>query len=115
MTGEEIRETLEASLESVYASAPFRQKGGYPIRVSGLSAVVRINNPKGARVQKMDIGGKPYRADRLYTVAGAGEQDLSLANEKKGTGVVAIEAIERYFKAGSPVHPEVTHGEFIAI
>jgi 2',3'-cyclic-nucleotide 2'-phosphodiesterase (5'-nucleotidase family) len=115
MTGEDIRKTLEASLESVYASSPFHQKGGYPIRVSGLSAIVRINNPKGARVQQLDIGGNPYRADRLYTVAGAGEQDLSLADEKKGTGVAAIDAIKRHLTSGSPVHPEVTHGKFIAI
>ncbi len=115
MTGDEIRNTLEESLESVYAPNALRQKGGYPIRVSGLSAVVRINNPKGARVQQLDIGGTPYRSDRLYTVAGAGERDLSLASEKKGTGIEAIDAIGRYFKAGSPVHAEVTHAKFIAI
>ena len=115
MTGEEIRETIEESLESVYASNPLRQKGGYPIRVSGLSVIVRINNPKGARVQQLDIAGKPYRADKLYTVAGAGDQDLSLVNGKKGTGVAAIEAIGRHFKAGSPVYTEVTNGKFIAI
>lgn len=115
MTGEEIRETLEESLESVYAPDALRQKGGYPIRVSGLSAVVRINNPNGTRVQQLEIGGKPYRSDHLYSVAGAGEQDLSLAGEKQGTGIQAIDAIARYFKTSSPVHAEVTHSKFVAI
>lgn len=115
MTGEEMRKTLEESLESVYAPDALRQKGGYPIRVSGLSAVVRINNPKGARVQQLEIGGKRYRSDHLYTVAGAGEQDLSLASDRKATGVKAIDAIGSYLKTRAPVDAEVTHAKFIAV
>ena len=83
------------------------------MRVSGLSAVVRINNPRGARVQQLEIGGEPWRADRIYTVAGAGEQDLAPGDHKQGTGVPAIQAMERYFR--SPVHAEITHAKFIAI
>lgn len=88
MTGEQIRTLLEHSFESVYASNPLRQKGGYPIRVSGINAVVRINNPSGARLQQLEIAKAPYRADRMYTVVGAGEQDLPSA-DKRDTGVCA--------------------------
>lgn len=48
LTGEQIRHMLEQSFESVYAMPPLT-KGRYPIRVSGLFAVVRQNNPHSAR------------------------------------------------------------------
>jgi sulfur-oxidizing protein SoxB len=114
MTGEQIRSLLEQSFESVYASDPLRQKGGYPIRVSGMCAVVRINNPPGARIQQLDIGGVPYRPDRTYIIASAGEQDLPSEVKKQGTGVTAIEAIEYYFTKNSPVHAEAAYAKFIA-
>ncbi len=115
MTGEEILFLLEQSFESVYASDPLRQNGGYPIRVSGLSAVVRLNNPGGARIQQLEIGGKPYLRDQVYRVAGAGEQDLSSARNKTNTGTTAIEALEQSFGQNSPVNAENTNVKFIAI
>lgn len=59
MSGQEILDKLEDSLESVYAADPYRQRGGYVIRVSGLNAVVRLNNPPGTRVEHLDIAGHP--------------------------------------------------------
>lgn len=114
MTGEEIRRKLEASLESVYAADPFQQRGGYIIRVSGLSAVVRLNNPKGARVEHLDIAGAPYDAERKYTIAAAGEQDISRENERP-SGATAVEALRRYFDRRSPVNAHLTHTKFVAV
>lgn len=54
LTGEHIRHLLEVSFDNVYAMPLLRQKGGYPIRVSGLSAVVRQNNPFGAGTGTFD-------------------------------------------------------------
>jgi S-sulfosulfanyl-L-cysteine sulfohydrolase len=115
MTGEQIRQMLEQSFQSVYASEALRQKGGYPVRVTGLSAVVRINNPKGARIQQLEIAGVTYQPDRVYTVCGAGEQDLSSAEKKQGTGISATDAIKLYLKTNSPTHSEITNAKFIAI
>jgi S-sulfosulfanyl-L-cysteine sulfohydrolase len=95
MTGEQIRAKLEASLESVYAADPLRQKGGYIIRVSGLHAIVRLNNPKGTRVEQLDIAGAPGEPDRSYLVAAAGGQDLP-AGHAQGTGTHAVDALRRY-------------------
>lgn len=115
MTGSEIRQKLEESLQSVYAPDAFNQKGGYIIRVSGLNAVVRLNNPKGARVEHLDIAGEPFDADRLYAVAAAGEQDVKGAENKQGTGVRAIDALRQYFKKHSPVNADLTHAKFVAV
>jgi 2',3'-cyclic-nucleotide 2'-phosphodiesterase (5'-nucleotidase family) len=114
MAGAEIRDKLEDSLESVFAADPMAQKGGYLIRTSGISAQVRLNNPYGARVLALEIGGAPYAAQRVYTVASAGEQDIQAA-EKQGTGVRAIEALRRYFARHAPVHAEITGARFVAV
>lgn len=115
MTGFQIRQRLEASLESVYAPDPFEQKGGFVIRVSGLNAVVRLNNPKGTRVEHLDIAGDPYDAGRSYTVAAAGAQDLERMGSKQMTGTHAVDALRRYFARHSPVNAELTHTKFIAV
>ena len=47
LSGAQILQRIEANLQSVYASNAFNQKGGFVMRVSGLNAVVRLNNPKG--------------------------------------------------------------------
>ena len=115
MTGQQIRQKLEASLESVYAADPFNQKGGYVIRVSGLNAIARLNNPKGTRIEHLDIAGAPYKADRRYTIAAAGEQDIKGGENKQATGTHAIDALRQYFKRHSPVEAGLTHTKFVAI
>ena len=115
MTGEEIRQKLEANLESVYADNAFNQKGGYIIRVSGLNAIVRLNNPKGTRVEHLDIAGEPFNAERIYKIAAAGEQDVKDAKNKQNTGVHSIEVLEKYFAEHSPVNADLTHRKFVAV
>ncbi|MGI9071258.1 MAG: bifunctional metallophosphatase/5'-nucleotidase [Bryobacteraceae bacterium] len=114
LSGEHIRHIPEQSFENVYAMPPLRQKGGYPIRVSGLSAVVRQNNPHGARVQELYIAGEAYRPTKRYRIAGAGEQDLRNAESKELTGVHAIDAIRRYFAKG-PINCDVTGSKLTAV
>lgn len=115
LTGRQIRQRLEASLESVYAPDPFDQKGGFVLRVSGLNAVVRLNNPKGTRVEHLDIAGEPCDPDRSYTVAAAGEQELQDAVPKEPTGTRAVAALRRYVEQRSPVNADLTHTKFIAV
>lgn len=114
LTGRQIRQRLEASLESVYAPNPFDQKGGFVLRVSGLNAVVRINNPKGTRVEHLDVAGEPCDPDRSYVVAAAGEQELRDAGSREETGTRAIDALRRYLEAHSPVRADLTQTKFVA-
>jgi hypothetical protein len=91
-----------------------QQRGGYVIRTSGLHARVRLNNPHGARVQTLEIGGAPYAAQRRYTVAGAGTQDIR-TEDRQPTGVHALDALRRYLAACVPVQAEVTGARFVAV
>lgn len=114
LTGEQVLQRLEANLESVFAGDTFKQKGGYVMRTSGLSAIVRLNNPKGTRVEHLDIAGAEMEPDRLYTLAVGGEQALQGA-EGKPTGVKAIDALRNYFRKHSPVDASLTGRKFVAV
>lgn len=113
MTGARIREQIEANLEQVFAAQALQQQGGYVIRVSGLQARVRVNNPKGARVQELEIAGSPVRADRVYRVAVAGGQDIKNIENKTDTGKRAIDVLCEYFQKHSPIRAELTHTKFV--
>ena len=115
MTGAQIRQKIEASLEAVYAPDAFNQKGGYIIRVSGLNAIVRLNNPKGTRVEHLDIAGAEFAADRRYTVVAAGEQDVQQGENTQSTGRHAIDMLREYLKRPSPVNSDLTHAKFVAV
>ena len=112
--GEALQALLEENMHHVLAGNPLEQSGGYLMRASGLSVVFRPNNPRGTRIEHLDIAGAPVDKTRTYTVASAGNQDLSQMDGRQGTGVSAIDAIRQYFKKEGTVHPALTHRKYIA-
>lgn len=115
LSGAHILQRIEANLQSVYAPDAFQQKGGFVMRVSGLNATVALNNPKGTRVEHLDIAGAPLDLKRRYRVAAAGEQSTQNAQNVQPTGVNAIDALCNYLQRHSPVRAELTHTKFIAV
>lgn len=115
LSGAQILKRIEANLESVYAPDAFQQKGGFVMRVSGLNAIVYLNNPKGTRVEHLDIAGEPLDLKRRYRVAAAGEQSTQGAGKVEATGVCAIDALRKYFESHSPVRADLTHAKFVAV
>lgn len=115
LSGAQIKQRIEANLQSVYAPDAFQQKGGFVMRVSGLNATVALNNPKGTRVEHLDVAGAPLDLERRYRVAAAGEQSTQSARETKPTGLCSIDALQRHFEKYSPVNAELTHTKFVAV
>ncbi|GAE44563.1 5'-nucleotidase C-terminal domain-containing protein [Mesobacillus boroniphilus] len=74
MTGERLMNALEKNLEMVFSKNPFKQKGGYILRSSGLFMSFKPYNPEGNRIQKLLIGGQEIDLTRKYKIAGAGKQ-----------------------------------------
>ena len=66
------------------------------------------------QVQLLEIAGATCDAQKIYTVASAGSQDIK-SNDKEDTGVHAIDALRRYLAASSPVNAELTGSKFVAI
>ena len=108
LTGAEIRRMLERSLERTFAGDPMRQQGGYVMRFDGMSAVARLNNPRGERLSQLEIGGRPVEHEREYTVAAAGEQSVQKREGRVGSGIRAVDAVREHLRRAGPV--EGAHG-----
>lgn len=115
LTGGELRRMLERSLEHTFAGEALRQQGGYVMRFAGMRAVVRINNPAGARVQRLEIGGAEAKDTREYTVVTAGEQRMPRHESRTMAGLRAIDSLRAYLTAPRPVDPMLTHRALVAV
>lgn len=68
LTGAQIREILEQSLENTYTKDPRTKVGGL-VQVSGLVFAYRPDATKGSRLQDVRVGGRALEAGREYRVA----------------------------------------------
>lgn len=85
------------------------------MRFAGMRAVVRLNNPAGSRVQRLEIGGADTEPARRYTVAAAGEQSAPDHAARTMTGVRAIDSVRAYLSTHRPVDTPLTHRAITAV
>lgn len=103
LEGRDLLKALEANLEQVFAPDPFDQKGGYVLRSSGVTMAFKPYNPKGSRIQHIEISGEPLQLSRGYKIAVGGEQILrNFQSDRQMLGITAHEAIQEHFSA----HPD---------
>ncbi|RHW41953.1 bifunctional metallophosphatase/5'-nucleotidase [Neobacillus notoginsengisoli] len=101
--GKELLNILEKNLEQVFSSDPFQQKGGYILRSSGLFMTYKPYNPKGHRIQTLQVGGKDINLSKTYKIAGGGQQLFKGMEEKKTYHEhQAIELIHSFLKDNGP-------------
>ncbi|CAM3905595.1 bifunctional metallophosphatase/5'-nucleotidase [Mesobacillus thioparans] len=97
MSGEQLMNALEKNLEMVFSRDPFKQKGGYILRSSGLFMAFKPYNPEGNRIQKLLVGGKELDLKKKYKIAGGGKQLFKGAESNKTYhGVQAVDVIKQY-------------------
>ncbi|QSF42469.1 bifunctional metallophosphatase/5'-nucleotidase [Paenibacillus tianjinensis] len=98
MDGASLFSALERNLEQVFAADPYQQKGGYILRSSNLMMAYKPYNPQGHRIQHMEIKGKLVQGDRIYRIAGAGEQlFMKHSVSRKMQNVHAHDVLKEYF------------------
>jgi S-sulfosulfanyl-L-cysteine sulfohydrolase len=99
MTGERLMNALEKNLEMVFSRDPFKQKGGYVLRSSGLFMSFKPYNPEGNRIQKLLVGGQEIDLKKKYKIAGAGKQLFKGAEaDKTYHKVHAVDVIKQFLK-----------------
>ncbi|MBT2679124.1 5'-nucleotidase C-terminal domain-containing protein [Bacillus sp. ISL-35] len=97
LSGEQLINALEKNLEMVFSRDPFKQKGGYILRSSGMFMAFKPYNPEGNRIQKLLVGGKEIDLNRKYKIAGGGKQLFKGAEAGKTYhGVHAIDVIKQF-------------------
>lgn len=103
LTGKELWEALEHNLEQVYSSDPFEQKGGYVLRSSGLKMTYKPYNPKGHRIQTIQIDGESLQPEKIYRIVSGGSQSFKKYEDKKNyQNVHAIDIIQSYLQKTGP-------------
>ncbi|GGD83739.1 bifunctional metallophosphatase/5'-nucleotidase [Paenibacillus nasutitermitis] len=105
LDGLSILEALENNLEQVYANDPFQQKGGYVLRSSNIAMAYKPYNPKGYRIQHIEVKGENLQLDKIYRLVAAGQQILKpYATKHKPIGVHSHDVLSEYFSASSKVN-----------
>ncbi|HET9494670.1 MAG TPA: bifunctional metallophosphatase/5'-nucleotidase [Chloroflexia bacterium] len=116
LTGEELWAALEENLEHTYSRDPLGQMGGYLKRAMGLRALIRIENPRGHRLQALFVGEEKVEPGRQYTAAFVTEQGISsrYGQNRRHTGERAIDALRKYLAAHDPVRADL-RGTFLPV
>ena len=102
LTGGEILEMLEGNLERTFSASPMQQMGGYVKRCMGLTAYIKIENPKGHRIQELFIGDEHCQKEKRYTASFVTEQGVpkKYGSNRQTVNTRAVEAMAEYLKTG---------------
>ncbi|MDP3945311.1 MAG: bifunctional metallophosphatase/5'-nucleotidase [Lutibacter sp.] len=98
LKGEEIVQMLEENLERTFSKEPMKQMGGYVKRCLGLNVKMRIENPKGHRIQQIFIGEDLIQKEKTYSAAFVTSQGVpeKLGQNRQDMAVNAVEAMVLY-------------------
>jgi 2',3'-cyclic-nucleotide 2'-phosphodiesterase (5'-nucleotidase family) len=116
LSGEELWQMLEENLEQTYSRQPLNQMGGYVKRALGLKALIRVENPKGQRLQKLFVNAQEVEPQTYYTAAFVTEQGVpsKYGRNRQQTGESAVMAMRNYLSAHDPVSIEL-RGTFLPV
>ena len=100
ITGAEIIQMLEENLERTFSADPMKQMGGYVKRCLGLHVKMRIENPKGNRIQQMFVGDEPLQREKTYKAAFVTTQGVpeKLGTNRQNLSIKAVEAMAQYLR-----------------
>jgi 2',3'-cyclic-nucleotide 2'-phosphodiesterase (5'-nucleotidase family) len=114
--GDEIQHMLEENLERTFARNPFDQKGGYVKRCRGINVYVKIENPKGHRIQEIFVQGERLDQQASYQAAFVTAQGVPQAcgRHRVDLHIRAVEAIEAFLAKEKPARADLS-GSVVAI
>lgn len=116
ITGQELWEMLEENLERTFAPDAYNQLGGYVKRSMGLKAFIKIEAPKGNRIQQLFVNDKEVNLQQYYKAAFVTEQGVAkkYGKNRQEAGIKAIEAMNKNLAHNSPVNVQL-QGTFEAV
>lgn len=109
LTGEEILDMLEENLENTFSSNPYDQMGGYTKRTLGMNMYIKIENPKGTRIQNLFINDERIGKTRTYDVAFVTVQGVpsKYGKDRHHLKTHAIYALKNYIEKHGTVSAEL--------
>lgn len=109
LSGREIIDMMEENMESTFASDPYDQMGGYLKRCMGLKMYIKIENPKGMRIQDVFINGEPLDENRYYLASFVTVQGIPMkyGENRRNLDVRALDALRDYVIKSGTVSAEL--------
>lgn len=109
LAGDEVRSMIEENLEHTFSRDPYDQMGGYVKRCMGLSAYVKLENPKGTRVQELFVQGTHVQPERVYTATFVTNQAVpsDCGSNRQDTGTRAVDALLAYLATQKAVRADM--------
>ena len=116
LTGAEIQEMMEESLERTFSADPFGQMGGYLKRFRGLTIYGKLENPPGHRIEHIFGADAAPTAGHSYKAAFVTAQSVpqKFGRNRQNLPVKAIDALRDHFRR-QPVDPNEGLGRFIPV
>ena len=95
---------LEENLERTFAADPYAQMGGYIKRCRGLTAFVKLENPKGQRLDRLLVGDRPVEPEADYPVAFVTAQGVPerYGRDRRTLDIDTVGALESWFADHTP-------------
>ena len=109
MTGAEIIRMLEENIEHTFASDPYDQMGGYLKRCLGMNLSIKLENPKGMRVQDVFIGNESVDKEKTYLASFVTVQGVpkKYGTNRRNVDIHAIAALKQYLAKKGTVSPRL--------
>lgn len=115
LTGRQLRQFWERSLDDVFAADAYGQRGGWGPRPSGMAVRIRLGATSGRRVVWLTVNGEPVRDEARYAIASCDRPgdaaDLLCrvpgAAETKVLSITIHDALRAYFRRHGTVRPVV--------
>ncbi len=105
ITGAELWQMMEDSLENTFSRDPYRQMGGYVKRALGINFYFKIENPYRKRIQEFFVGGQHLNPAKTYQACFLTVQSIPTryGKNRRGIPVKAIDALKQYVETHTPI------------
>ncbi len=109
ITGAELLDMLEENLENTFSSNPYMQMGGYVKRCLGIKMFIKVENPKGMRIQDLFIGIQRVDKNSSYLACFVTTQGVpkKYGTNRRNLDIRAIDALKHYIEKEGTVSSEL--------
>ena len=111
LTGQEILKMLEENLERTFSAIAMQQMGGYIKRCLGLHVKMRMENPKGHRIQQIFAEDEPLIKEKIYKAAFVTTQGVpkQLGNNRQNLAKKAVDSMASYLTSNPEYAAKSSH------
>lgn len=105
ITGREIKELIEQNIETTFSKNPYEHMGGYLKRISGIHVYLKLENPKGSKLQEIFFNNRKIEDNKTYKVAFITVQAVpeKYGTNRENSDIKMVHSLKTYLNENSPI------------